>query len=101
MYFYQLSAFLLDSRPVANEECFIHFINIKPKYDVPDVARKKFCHNLLELNYNFGIMTRKALPNVSTPYAHINLPPEYVKTSNYNFPSFIYFYSQKFFFMFI
>lgn len=55
---------LYNCAPQPGIECYLHIIHLKPKYRVPEEPRKKFFHDLLESQDEFGIVTSKKLPEI-------------------------------------
>lgn len=63
--FLQFPEWLYDCAPQADVDCYVHLIHLIPAYEIPDESRKKFFHDLLMSREEFGLVTRKKLPDVS------------------------------------
>nr|BAX36483.1 Dicer4 [Planococcus kraunhiae] len=56
--------YLQDCRPIPNEKCYLHVINMIPKYPKPKMRRRERCHRLLTSRYELGIITRHRIPQI-------------------------------------
>ncbi|KAK7602131.1 hypothetical protein V9T40_009572 [Parthenolecanium corni] len=91
---------LNDSSPRADEPCYLHVINLNPTYTVPaSSSRKQFFLNLMMSPLEYGILTRKKLPQMWMPGQSNNdrLLQDYIITNvlsnctpSSSFPSFDY-----------
>lgn len=64
VFFQQYPEWLYDCAPQADVDCYVHVIHMSPAYEEPETSRKKFVHELLKSREEFGIVTRKKLPDV-------------------------------------
>ncbi|XP_065211449.1 endoribonuclease Dicer-like isoform X2 [Planococcus citri] len=60
----QIPKYLQDCRPIPNEKCYLHVINMIPKYPIPSMRRRERCHILLTSRYELGIITRHKIPQI-------------------------------------
>jgi endoribonuclease Dicer len=65
--FPQFPEWLYDCAPQSGVDCYVHIIHMNPAYEEPETSRKKFFRNLLMSHEEFGIVTRRKLPDVILP----------------------------------